>query len=101
MPDRQSNTRFLCPVETCSRAFKTKSTWTRHLRSVHPLVEVEAQDAIIVTLPGISVFPTQNNPPHIEVSPPTSPTDDRGLEYANIDIEMDPPPAEYLGVSTV
>jgi uncharacterized Zn-finger protein len=98
MSDRQSDIRFLCPVKACSRAFKTKSTWTRHLRSVHPLVEVEAKDAIIITLPRIPVFPAQDNHPQIKVSPPNLPADDHGLEYANSDIEMGPPSPEYLGM---
>ena len=97
MSDFQSNTRFLCPVKTCSRAFKTKSTWTRHLRSVHPLVKVEAKDATIITLPRNPVFPTQDN--H-QVSPPNSPEDDRGLEYVNNDIEMGPPSPGMWLIST-
>lgn len=34
--DTSSSLRFLCPVETCQRACKTKAGWTAHLHSVHP-----------------------------------------------------------------
>ena len=110
MSDRASDIRFLCPVKTCCRALKSKTTWTRHLRSIHPFVKVEFQDATIVTASCIPVFPTQNNRhlSRIQVSPPTSPADGRGSEYANNDFEMedlDPPlpvadvTEEYLSTS--
>ena len=106
MSNRQSDIRFLCPVKTCCRALKSKAAWTSHLRSIHPLVKVELQDATIVPASCIPVFPTQNNRHRIQVSPPTSPADGRGSEYANNDFEMedlDPPLAdvmeEYLSMS--
>jgi hypothetical protein len=73
-----SGIRFLCPVKICGRAFKSKSTWTRHLRSVHPLVNVQSQDIAIVALPS---SPIRRHYGPIQVSPPTSPADD--YDYAS------------------
>ena len=87
MSDRQSEIRFLCPVKECRRAFKSKTTWTRHLRSVHPLVKFQVDDngATIVTLPRA---PTPNNRHPYTQNPLTSP-DGGASEYANSDIEME------------
>jgi hypothetical protein len=88
MSDRQSDIRFLCPVRSCSHAFKSKSTWTRHLHSVHPLVKFQPEGAELGTaLPRIPVFPTHGRR-DIQVSPPTSPADGHGSEYTNNDFEM-------------
>ena len=82
-----ANTRLLCPVETCRRAFKSKTTWTRHLRIVHPL---QNQDATVITLPS---SPIRHNYRPIQASPPTSPAD--GHES---NVEDFAPPAEvFLG----
>jgi hypothetical protein len=70
MPSTAPQTQFLCPVKTCRRAFKSKTTWTTHLRAIHPFVNVQNQQDIIVTLPS---SPIHRNYGPIQVSPPTSP----------------------------
>ena len=72
-----AETRFLCPVKTCRRAFKSKATWTRHLRAVHPLVNVQNQDDAVITFPS---SPIRRRHQPIQVSLPASPADDH--EYA-------------------
>lgn len=82
MPNGRPDIRFVCPVKICSRALKSKSTWTRHLRTAHPL-HVISQDPEIVTLP---ILPTLHDRQSIQVSPPTSPPNyPRSPEYENND----------------
>ena len=87
--------RFLCTVKTCKRAFKSKTTWTRHLRTVHRLVHLSNQDVEVVTLPS---SPIRRHYLPIQVSPPTSPAD--GDEEINVE-NFAPPEAaeEFLGTS--
>jgi hypothetical protein len=92
MSDCQSNIRFLCPVKSCSRAFKSKTTWTNHLRSTHPLVNVQAHNPETV-LSYIPDFPTRNHH-NIQVSPPMSPADGRGSRNDFEMGEFASPPAE-------
>jgi hypothetical protein len=110
MSDSQSGIRFLCPVKACCRAFKSKTTWTRHLRTLHPLLKIDPQNVTVVAFPHAPVFPIPNNRHNrhkIQVSPPTSPADGGASEYGNYDFEreaFDTPLADTtegnLGTST-
>ena len=75
-------TRFLCPVKTCKRAFKSKTTWTTHIRTVHPFVEVQSQDLSVITLPP---FRNRCNFTPIQVSPPSSPDNHHEYEYYDVE----------------
>jgi hypothetical protein len=96
-----AETRLLCPVKTCSRAFKSKATWTRHLRTVHPQVNLQNQDVAVITLTS---FPIRHHYEPIQVSPPTSPADSHeyatdALLYNNVENVALPEAAEeFLGL---
>jgi len=53
--------RFLCPVETCCRTFKSKTPWTRHLRTAHANLNLHHHEHTIVNLRDVSLFPIQGN----------------------------------------
>jgi hypothetical protein len=91
-----AETRLLCPVKTCRRAFKSKATWTRHLRTVHPQVNLQNQDVAIITLAS---SPIRHYEP-IQVSPPTSPADATdALLYNDVENVALPEAAEeFLGL---
>ena len=82
--------RFLCPVRTCQRACKSKTAWTRHLRSVHAHIdfsEFQSQNAII-NLPHVSSL-TLNGRRALD-SLPTSPmTSNLNDAHADYDFEME------------
>jgi hypothetical protein len=83
-----SSQRFLCPVPTCQRACKTKSGWTRHLRSVHPHLDFsgfQSQNPIINLSHFVSLIPTHGNRRGLASSPIG------GLDYADTgrDVEME------------
>ena len=81
--------RFLCPIETCRRACKSKAAWTRHLRSVHAHIDLskfQSQNPII-DLPQVS-SPTRR---HALSSLPTSPvTPNPNDAHTDYDFEMEP-----------
>ena len=53
--------RFLCLVETCRRAFKSKTPWTRHLCTVYANLDLHHHEHTIVHLPDVSLLPIQGN----------------------------------------
>jgi len=79
---------FLCPVPTCRRAYKSKSSWTKHLCSVHAHLDFSEfqTENTIVDLPRVSLIPPLDN--HNLASLPTLPV---GPNYAqpSSDLEME------------
>jgi hypothetical protein len=111
--------RFLCPVETCQRACRSKTAWTKHLRSVHAHVDFskfQSQNTII-DLPHVSSQTLENS--RALGSLPTSPVtpnlnrddahaeydfemgdvahDAAGSDFFHSDSRSSPPPASEVG----
>ena len=81
---------FLCPLKSCQRACKSKTGWTRHLRSVHPHLDISQFqcESVIVNLPLPCTVPTLSNRHNLASSPPTSPVDFNFPTGNDFDIEM-------------
>jgi hypothetical protein len=61
-PNMESFNRFICPVETCNRAFKSNRGWTVHLRTDHADLNLNIDPKIvIVDVPAVSLLPIQGN----------------------------------------
>ena len=59
----ESFQRFICPVETCNRAFKSNRGWTVHLRTDHTTnlnLNIHEENTI-VNVPAVFSLPIQGN----------------------------------------
>jgi len=78
--------RFLCPVETCCRTFKSKTPWTRHLRTAHANLNLHHHEHTIVNLWDVSLFPIQGNRDLRSSSPGVLPVDHSPVQ-SNVDAD--------------
>ena len=57
----ESFQRFICPVETCNRAFKSKRGWTVHLHTNHADLDLNVHENTIIDVPAVSLLPIQGD----------------------------------------